>query len=91
MVVTTRCCVASIVTVSYDVALQLVAINTLCLYIQNCLSVVAVSVRSVVDSSHFLLLKYELKVLLKASLNLIPDLSEISRYVDLIIHIVDLV
>ena len=52
-------------------------------------AIVAVSVRSVLNSSHLSSFKHELVALLKASLNLI--LSEVSRYVALIIHIVDLV
>jgi len=55
----------------------------------HCLVVVAVSMRSVIDSSHLSLFKHELIALLKASLN--PILSEVRRYVAFIIHIVDLV
>jgi len=67
----------------------MVALNTLCLQIHNCLAVVAVSTRSLVHSSHLSSFKNELVALLKASLNLI--LSEVSKYVALMIHIVDLV
>ena len=89
MVATTRCCIASIAFVCQNVALQKVALNALCLSVQNCLTVVAVSVRSMIDSSHLSSFKHELVALLKASLN--PILSEVRRYVALIIYIVDLI
>jgi len=89
MVATTLCCIASTTHVCQNVAFQMVALNTLCLLFQNCLAVVAMSVRSVMDSSHLSSFKHELVALLKASFN--PTLIEVSRYEDLIIHIVNLV
>jgi len=89
MVVTTWCCIASIAPVRQNVALQMVALKTLCLQVQNSLAVAAVSVRSIIDAHHLSSLKHELVALVKASLN--PILIEVIRHVALIIQIVDLV
>ena len=59
------------------------------LYIQYSLAIVAVSVRSVVNLSHFSSFKHELVALLKASLN--PILIKVIRYVPLSFYIVNLI
>ena len=65
----------------------MVAFNALGLYIQYSLAIVAVSMRSVVNLSHFSSFKHELVALLKSSLN--PILIKVVR--DLILYIVDFI
>jgi len=89
MVATTWCRIASIALVCQNLALQVIALNAFCLQVRNCLAVVTMSVRSVIDFSHFWSFEHKFVALLKASLNLI--LIKVIRYVTLSVYIVNLV
>ena len=89
MVATTWCRIASIALVCQNVALQVIALSAFCLQVGNCLAVVTMSVRSVIDFSHFSSFEHKFVALLKASLN--PILIKVIRYVTLSVYIVNLV